>query len=173
MNIAVLDMVFIGIIIVFTLHCGSKGFVSELMSAASLIFGLFAAIFFFRRGSTIVRDQFMPEGEVVPEIVAFILIFLIVFAIIKLIEMIFKKIIQGIQLSAVDRFLGVIFGFAEGIIVICLLLFLISIQPFFDSALLLKDSFFAELLLPFLTGDKLEDVLDSVVLLNLIRGVHV
>ena len=166
MNIAILDIVFIGVIIVFTLHCGSKGFVSELMSTAAVVIGLFAAIFFFRRGSTIVRDQFMPEGEIVPEIIAFILVFLIIFAIIKLIEMIFKKIIKGIQLSAVDRFLGIIFGFAEGIVVICLLLFLINIQPFLDLSSLLQESIFAEHLLPFLTGNKLEDLLDTTALLG-------
>ena len=173
MDIAIIDIVFIGIIIVFTLQCGSKGFVSEVMSAAALIFGLFAAIFFFRRGADVIRERFMGETKILPEIAAFVLVFLLVFAVIKLLEMIFKKIIQGIQLSAADRFLGIMFGLAEGIVVICLLLFLINVQPFFDSAALLQGSFFAKLLLPFLTGNKLENLLDSVALLDLPWGTHV
>jgi membrane protein required for colicin V production len=162
MDIAIIDVVFIGVLIVFTLQCGAQGFVSELMSIAALIFGLIAAIFFFRKGGVVVRERFMLETDVLPEIVAFVMLFLLVFAIIKLLEMIFRKIIQGIQLSAMDRFLGVLFGLAEGVIVICLLLFLINIQPFFDPALLLKSSLFAELLLPFLVGSKWEELLDSV-----------
>jgi len=174
MDIAVIDIVFIGIIIIFTLQCGSKGLVSELMSVAAVIFGVFAAIFFFRRGSIVVREQFMPERNLLPEIIAFVLIFLLIFAVLKLLEMIFKKIIMAIRLSALDRFLGVIFGLAEGIIVICLLLFIINIQPFFDATSILQESFFAELLLPFITGNRLEELAESVVILgNMPWGAHV
>jgi len=173
MNIAILDVVFIGIIIVFTLQCGSQGFVSKLMSMAALIFGLVAAIFFFRWGGDIIREQFMPEVKILPEVIAFAMLFLIVFAVFRIVEVVLKTFVEKIKLSSVDRFLGVIFGLAEGAIVVCLLLFLISIQPFFDSDSLLKGSFFAELLLPFLTGNKLEEMLDSIVLLGSLWGAHV
>ena len=154
MNAAIIDVVFILILVIFTLRCAIQGFVSEIMSIAALIAGMFAAIFFFRIGAQIIRIRFMPELIIIPEIIAFILIFLIAFGIVKLAETLLKNIIETIQFGAADRFLGFIFGFAEGVVVVCLALFVISIQPFFDPQFLLKNSFFADILLPFITGEK-------------------
>ena len=168
MNAAIIDVVFIGIIVIFTLRCAVQGFVSEIMSIAALIAGIFAAIFFFRIGGQIIRVRFMPQLVVIPEIIAFVLIFLIAFGIVKLAETLLKNIVETIRFGAADRFLGFIFGFAEGVVVVCLALFVISIQPFFDPQFLLKGSFFADLLLPFITGEK-RVALDTIVRL---RDVH-
>ena len=156
MNLAAIDIVFIGIIIIFSLHCCVKGFVAEILSIAAMILGILSAIFFFRRGAVFIRDSFMPEMKIVPEILAFIAIFLIVFVIIKILQIMLKNIIEGIHLGGLDRVLGLLFGFAEGIVIVCLLLFLISIQPFIDTGRILEGSFFAELLLPFVMGIKKE-----------------
>ena len=158
MGLVAIDIVFIVIIIIFALHCCVKGFISEVMSLAAAILGILSAIFFFRRGALYVRDTFMPDISVLPEIIAFVVIFLAVFAAVKILEIMLKTIIEGIHLGTPDRVLGLFFGFAEGIIIVCLLLFLISIQPFVDSARILEGSFFAELLLPFVMGIKEESV---------------
>jgi membrane protein required for colicin V production len=154
MSVAVIDIVFLGLIIIFSLRCAVRGFVSEVLSMAALVFGLLTAIFFFRTGGQIVRNRFMPEMEIVPEIIAFVSLFMIVFIIIKILELMLKGIIDGIRLGGVDRFLGFFFGVAEGIIVVCLFLFLLSIQPFVDSELILGKSFAAKMLLPFIAGRK-------------------
>ena len=165
MDIAVIDIVFVVIIAVFTLRCAVRGFVSELMSMAALIGGLLTAIFFFRRGADIVRDRLLPGIKILPEIIAFILLFLIVFGVIKMFEIMLKEIIEGIQFGGADRFLGIIFGFGEGLVFVCLLLFVINTQPFFNPWFLLRGSFFAEKLMPFIFGNKRE-ALDSVVWLT-------
>ena len=165
MDVAIIDVVFVGIIAVFTLRCAVHGFVSELMSIAALILGLFTSIFFFRTGAQIIRNWFLPGMMAIPEIIAFVLIFLTVFGVVKLVEILLKSIIEAIRFGAADRFLGILFGFAEGVVIVCLLLFLISIQPFFDSRPLLRGSYFAELLMPFITGYRRE-ILDSVVRLG-------
>jgi len=162
MNIAIIDIVFLGIIAIFSLRCAIRGFVSELLSMAALIFGLLSAIFFFRKLAPIVRERFMPGIRALPEILSFVALFLAVFATIKLIELLLKEIIEGIQLNGPDHFLGFIFGFAEGVLVVCLLLFLITIQPLVHSGLILQGSFFADLLLPFIMGNR-KKALDSVV----------
>jgi membrane protein required for colicin V production len=169
MNIAIIDIVFFGIVAICTLRCAVRGFVSELMSMAAMILGLFTSIFFFRSGAAIIRGRFLPGMIIVPEIIAFVLLFLIVFAAAKLVEMVLKSIIEAIQFGGADRFLGILFGFAEGIVIVCLLLFVINIQPFFDPAPLLRGSFFAELLLPFILGTR-QEVLDSIVLLGDLPG---
>lgn len=154
MGKTVIDIVFIVIIAIFTLRCAVRGFISELMSMAALVFGLLAAMFFFRRGGIFVRERFLPDTETLSDIIAFAALFLIVFIVIKILEKMMKDIIKGIHLGGVDSFLGFFFGLAEGIIIVCLLLFLICIQPVADPASILEDSFFAELLVPFIFGNK-------------------
>jgi membrane protein required for colicin V production len=163
MGIAIVDIVFLGIIAIFTLRCAIRGAVSEVLSMAALVFGLLSAIFFYKKAAFIVRERFMPDIKALPEIISFVALFLIVFGVIKILESILKNIVEGIQLKGPDHFLGFILGFAEGLIVVCLLLFIIYIQPFVDSAYVLDRSFFAELLLPFIIGDK-SNITDSVVM---------
>jgi membrane protein required for colicin V production len=109
-------------------------------------------LFFYKNGADFIRAHFLPDLQKVPEVIAFILLFLIVFFIVKLLEFIFKDVIYEIQLGNADRFLGVVFGLAEGIAVISLVLFLLRIQPLFDPDSLLSGSFFAHFLLPLITG---------------------
>jgi membrane protein required for colicin V production len=169
MGITAVDIVFIVIIFIFAMHCAVKGFVSEIMSLAAAILGILAAIFFFRAGAAFIRDSFIPGMQVLPEILAFIVIFFIVFAVIKLFEKMLKTIIEGIHLGGPDRVLGFIFGVGEGVIVVCLLLFLISVLPV-NSDRILEGSFFAELLLPFIIGVK-EETADMFAAVALNRGM--
>jgi len=151
-NIAVIDFIFAGIIVLFILRCVVRGFVSEIMSLAAVVFGLLSAIFLFRTVGEFIRDRFMPEISTVPEIIAFIALFLIVFILARVLEAILQSIIGGFGLDGLDRFLGAVLGFAEGVVVVCLILFVITIQPFFYSENILRNSFFAEILMPFIIG---------------------
>jgi membrane protein required for colicin V production len=139
MGIAIIDIIFLGLIAIFFLRCALKGFVSEVMSMAALVFGLLTAIFFFRAGAVIVRDHFMGDVKVIPEIISFAALFMIVFIVVKILELVLKSVIDGIRLGGVDRFLGFLFGIAEGVIVVCLVLFVISIQPFVNPQIILGD----------------------------------
>ena len=152
MSLAAIDIIFIALIIIFTVRCAIKGLISEIMSMASIVFGLLAALYFYKNGGEFVRIKFMPDMKVIPEIIAFAALFLIVFITIKILEIMLKEIIEGIRLGGVDRFLGIFFGAAEGIVVISLVLFLLRIQPLFDPGSLLANSFFAKMLLPLITG---------------------
>ena len=153
---AVIDIIFIGIIAISALRCAARGFISELLSMAAVVFGLLAAILFLKAGALFVREQFMPEMKVIPEIIAFAVIFLVTFTVIKILEIMLKHIIEGIRLGGMDRLLGFLFGIAEGIIIVCLFIFLIGIQPFFDPGLVLQKSFIAEIILPLIMGTKEE-----------------
>ena len=152
MNISVLDIVFVLLITLFIIRCYLKGFVSELLSVAALILGVLASLFFYKNGGEYLRAKFMPELKLIPEIAAFIALFLIVFITVKLLEVMLKGIIDSVRLSGVDRFLGIFFGLAQGLAVISLILFILQVQPLFDPSSILSDSFFAQLLLPLITG---------------------
>jgi len=169
MGLAVIDIVFLVIIAIFALRCGLRGIIGELMSMAALVLGLLSAIFFFRKTAELIRGKFIPDVKALPEIVAFIGVFIIVFAAIKILETILKDIIERIQLGGVDRFLGFFLGVAEGVIIVCLLLFLIIVQPFVESDLILEGSFLADLLMPFIIGTK-NEFFESVVWFNETAG---
>ena len=152
MNFSVIDIVFILLTVLFVIRCFLKGFVSELLSMAAFVLGILASLFFYKNGAEFLRENFWHDLEVIPEVVAFIALFLIVFIVIKLLEIMLKGIIQGVKLGNADRFLGIIFGFFEGVAVISLCLFVLRIQPLFDPSEILSESVFARFLLPLITG---------------------
>jgi membrane protein required for colicin V production len=152
MSFAVIDIVFIALIALFTVRCALKGFISELMSMAAVVLGLLSALYFFEEGGEFIRLKFMPDLEIISKIIAFIALFLIVFIVIKILESMLKEIIEGVRLGSADRFLGILFGLVEGFIVVSLVLFLFSVQPLFDYRPILEKSLFAKILMPLITG---------------------
>jgi membrane protein required for colicin V production len=134
------------------------------MTLASLVLGALCSIFLYRSGAALLRERglealtekipgiiqkFFPAlVRNIPEILSFVLIFVVVFVLMKLVEYLLTDIVKRINLGGVDRFLGFLFGFAEGIVVTSLLLLAFRLQPLFDAGPLLEGSFFAELLLP-------------------------
>ena len=170
MSMAGIDIVFMVIVAILALRCAARGFISELMSMAALIFGILAAIFFFRKGAVLVRDLFMPGVKsLLPEVIAFAVLFLLVYIVIKIVEATLKSIIEGVKLGDLDHLFGFLFGCVEGIVIVCLIIFLISIQPFFDIDTVLGKSFFAKILLPFITGDR-KDITESIARLAISGG---
>ena len=165
MGFAVIDIVFLILIAIFALRCALRGIVGELMSMAALVLGILSAIFFFRKTAELIRGKFIPDVKALPEIVAFIGVFIIVFAAIKILETILKDIIERIQLGGPDRFLGFFLGVAEGLVIVCLLLFLILVQPFVEPDLILEGSLFADKLMPYIIGTR-KEFMESVVRFN-------
>jgi membrane protein required for colicin V production len=159
LNFSAIDVTFIGLIGLFMIRCYLKGFISELLSMAAIILGLLTSLYFYKNGGIFIRERFSLDIKAVPEIIAFISLFIIVFLIIKLLEIMIKGIVEGVSLGGADRFLGIVFGLAEGLVVVSLILFLLRIQPLFDPTPILSESFFARLLLPLITGtEKLASV---------------
>jgi membrane protein required for colicin V production len=161
MGLAIIDIIFLVIIGIFALRCALKGIVSELMSMAALVLGLLAAIFLFRKTAELIRGRFIPDVKILPEIVSFAAVFIAVFAVIKILETILKEIIIGIKLGGPDRFFGFFLGIAEGLVIVCLLLFLINVQPFVEPTLVLEGSLFADILMPFIIGTR-KELMESV-----------
>ena len=151
-QIAHIDLIFIGILVVFVVRCAFRGFVSEFMSMAALVIGLLFAIFFFRRAAVLIGGQFSSESTLLTEIISFAMLFLIAFIAVRILETFLKSIVTKIKLTGVDRLLGVAYGFLEGLIVVYLIIFIINIQPFFDSGSILGNSIIAEKLMQFITG---------------------
>ena len=160
MNFAVIDFIFIGLILLFIIRGFFIGFISEFLSMAGILFGVLVSIIFHESLALFLRSQFFPEMDnIIPEIIAFAALFIAVTLIITFIKILLKGIITGANLGGADKFLGLIFGFAEGVAVAGLILFLLGIiQPVVNTGVLLENSFFAKLLLPVITGIKLPPI---------------
>ena len=60
MNIAILDIVLGGLILILIIRCALRGFIEEVMSMASLTLGILGAVFFHKKGALFIRERFMP-----------------------------------------------------------------------------------------------------------------
>lgn len=151
MTIAVFDIICAILALILIVRCALRGFIDEIMSMASVVLGILAAILFCKNGAAFIRANWI-EMKVLPEILAFAAIFLIVFLLVRLVEFLLKDIIYGINLHRLDRFLGMIFGLVEAFVIICIILFIIAVQPLFDPDPVLQNSIFAKILLPLITN---------------------
>ncbi|MDR0589596.1 MAG: CvpA family protein [Spirochaetaceae bacterium] len=143
-----IDIIFIALVLILVIRCALRGFIEEVLSMASVVMGVLAAVFFYKNGGIFIRERYLENVGVIPEILAFVILFLIPFVGIRIVEHIIKDIVVKVNLGGLDRFLGILFGLLEGITLISLVLFVIDIQPLFDKNLLLEKSFFARFLLP-------------------------
>ena len=145
MNINPLDIVFIVILAAAAIRCTFKGFVAELMSMAALILGIVAAIFFSKAGAMLI-DTYIGYSSW-NQIIAFLVIFILVYLITKLVEGIIRRLLDRINLERLDKALGFFLGLAEGLIVIVFIVYLLEVQPIFDTEQLLESSFVARIVL--------------------------
>jgi membrane protein required for colicin V production len=146
----VIDIVFTALMVVIIVRCALKGFVEEVMSMAALVLGLGCAFVFHKKGAVFLVERYIPDMRVLPEVLAFAAVFLIVFLAVKLLEFILKDIVARIHLGGADRFLGAVFGFIEGAVLVSLVIFVLTVQPLFDMRPALEKSYFVRALAPFI-----------------------
>jgi membrane protein required for colicin V production len=149
---AVIDIVFVVLIIILIVRAGVRGFVAEVFSMAALVCGILAGFFFYKNGAAFIRTKLpdLEEVQVLPEVLSFAVLFVISFVVIKLLEYLIKDLITRIKLGGLDHFLGVLVGFAEGEALAMAVLFVIHRQPLFEPASILSGSFFDRYLAPFI-----------------------
>lgn len=140
MNFAVIDWVFSGIIILFAIGGVIKGFIDNVFGKIAFIAGIILAYLFYKDiANGLLKDI---KVEFAAKIISFLLIFVVVFLVIKIIQMIVAKVFEWSVLKSLDRTLGFIFGLVEGGAVVCLIIFLLTAQPFFNSMTILDGSFY-------------------------------
>jgi membrane protein required for colicin V production len=147
---APIDAVFLLLAIILIIRAALHGFVDELMGIAWLVFGLLFAVSYFKRGAALIRERYLSDVQILPEVLAFIALFLIVFVIVKIVSAILKDIVSRIKLGGLDHFFGAIFGVFESVVIIGVIIFIITVQPLFDKEAVLKNSFFTHILSPFM-----------------------
>ncbi len=140
MNFAVIDWVFSGIIIIFAIGGVIKGFIDNVFGKIAFIAGIVLAYFFYDDiAEKLLKDV---KVEFAAKIISFLLIFVVTFLVIKIVQMIVAKVFEWSILKSLDRTLGFIFGMVEGGAVVCLIIFLLTAQPFFNAMNILDGSFY-------------------------------
>ena len=130
MNFMVIDWIFSGIILIFAVVGVIKGFIDNIFGKIAFIAGIILGYFFYKDvAEGLLKDIKVPYAA---NIIAFLLIFVVTFLIIKIVQMIVSKVFEWSILKSLDRTLGFIFGIVEGAAVVCLLIFLLTAQPFFS-----------------------------------------
>ena len=159
----VIDIIFIALIGLLVIHGLFKGLIEAIFSWACLILGVWASVLLFPAGGVFIRERFMADVRIVPELLAFIAIFLLVVICIKLVERIFKTVIEGARLGTVNRILGAVFGLIEGFALAMIIIFVLGVQPLFDASEIIGNSVVAEFLLPFLRflPDRAQEIVET------------
>jgi membrane protein required for colicin V production len=117
--------------IFFIIHL-RKGLVASVLHLAGLILTVLLVhhIGYDVKEMVIAKFQF---SNTLATILAYILIILAVMLVTKIVIYIIHKVVSFLNLSAINKILGGIFGLANGILVISILLIVIDISPFLKN----------------------------------------
>ncbi len=148
MNLGVLDIVLGLVIIIMAIRCTMRGFVTEVLSFAAVILGILMALLFYDTGAALVGEYWKVSSW--NPIISFLVIFLIVYLIIKIVEKAIDRLMEKIHLDKLDKALGLFLGLIEGILVSGIIVFLLTVQPFFEVQDALGSSYIANTLLFFI-----------------------
>ncbi len=146
MDFAAVDIVFTIILIFTTIRATLRGFVQEVLSAASVILGISAAVLFSGLVAELMEQLLGPS--IWSQVAAFLLIFLLVYLVVKLFERALRNLIERIHLESLDHALGLFLGLIEGILIAFVLILVIQVQPIIPPSRLLEGSVFARFLVP-------------------------
>jgi membrane protein required for colicin V production len=143
-----LDIAFCVVLTVMAIRGVIRGFVAEVLSAASVVLALIVAALLTNVVSGIIISLF-GESMWAP-VAAFLGLFVIVYIIVKLLEGTIHHGVEKLNLENLDKALGFLLGLLEGFLAIGVILFILHLQPFIDVKEILSLSFFAQIILPIL-----------------------
>ena len=151
MKVSPFDAVLLCIALLIVIRVTFKGFIAEFFSVAAFLVAIFAAFKFYPSLSVHVRA--FGLSPVAACIAAFFIIFSAVFLAVKCIQHCAAAIFNNEILGSLDHALGFFLGVFEACIVLCLIIELLSIQPFFEPERLFESSAVVPLLTPFLPAN--------------------
>lgn len=156
---APIDIVFLLIIFLFAVLAAMNGFLNEVFGKAAPVVAVWVALIFYK--PLVLPIQQYVKNLTVSVILAFTLVFVMAFIVVKLFQSMMKNIFGGEIFKQLDRVLGVLFGILEGFALVCIILILLRIQPWFSVSSILEKSIFDSMLNPFVS-EPLNDFVQSV-----------
>ena len=150
MTFSVIDIVFLVVIVLFTIIGVVKGFIDNLFGKLSWILAMLGSFFFYDRVATYLLSGI--SNKIIANILAFLILFVVIFIVVKLLQVVLGKVFSGKILGSLDKALGFFFGLVEGLAIVTLVMFLLSNQPFFSIEGFTSDSFFFNIFTKYLFG---------------------
>ncbi|MBC8384910.1 MAG: CvpA family protein [Candidatus Cloacimonetes bacterium] len=126
MNIA--DIILGIFLLIFIIH----GFVKGLIASLLHLVGLILAVVLIANTGTIVKESMMVKfglSETLAVIFAYVLIFILIMLIFRIAIIIFHKVVNFLNLTALNRILGAVFGLLNGVLIIAILLVILDLSP--------------------------------------------
>ncbi len=125
-----LDWTFAAIVVASVAAAIMRGFFRELISLASLVIGLVVAALAYPRAALWFED--LTKSHEIALGLGFLTLFLGILLLGSLVSLLARKLIKTAGIQWVDRFLGAVFGLVLGVVVDCILLFVLlafTIKP--------------------------------------------
>jgi len=120
-----LDLLILVFIIVFVILGYRKGFIISLATIVALILGVYLAVHFSNFMDKILLENFKPSRSWLP-ILSFTITFLLVVIGVMIIAKLMEKIIDIVGMGFFNHLGGAILGFAKGVILCSIILFIIT-----------------------------------------------
>lgn len=144
MSFVFIDIIYSIIILTFAIVGAVNGFLKELFSKLAVIVGLICC-FIFTKMLSAYTVKLIPN-HIASVIISFLLIFIAAYLTVKIIQHFFAHLFEGDILKGLDRLLGFVFGAAEGIIVVALILIIVRAQPWTKIPVMTDHSFYYHIL---------------------------
>jgi membrane protein required for colicin V production len=125
-----LDWIFAVIVVISVIAAIMRGFFQELISLASLVVGLVVAAAGYSRAALWFED--LSKSHEIALGLGFLVLFLGVLLVGSVVSLLVRKLVKTAGLEWFDRFLGAVFGLVLGVLVDCVLLFVLlafAIKP--------------------------------------------
>lgn len=139
MSFAVIDIVFLVVVLVMAIKGAVNGFIVEVFGKAAFLIGLLVGVLFYN-DLAVVLGQWISV-VVFAQIISFLLLFIITFLIIKVIQHLLGRLFKGDILGSLNHALGFFLGLAEGVLIVAVVLLVLHIQPWIQVDSLLEGSF--------------------------------
>jgi len=134
------DYAILGILLISSFISLVRGFVKEALSLAGWIMAFWISLSFAVPLSKLLAASM--EDPTLRLIIAFIVLFILTLIVSAVINFFASRLVQRTGLTGTDRFLGVIFGFLRGALLVSVLVLLAGLttlpkEPWWDDSLML------------------------------------
>lgn len=148
-DIAVIDIVFLVIMLASGIACAIKGFFTELGAKASYVIGGLVAVMFTKQVLFYAVSSLGIEINIISALIVFLILFYIGFILCRAAAGICAKALDGIKLKFIDIALGFVLGIAECFAVILIIVFILRFQSVIDvESILVKSYMYNTIMLP-------------------------
>ena len=131
MHLSFIDIVFSVIVLFIAISACVHGFIAEIFGKIAVIASFFTAFYFCGKLAAKMQNIISVKGVCVA--VSFAILFIATFLAVKIIQTAIKSFFSGDILKSLDRLLGFVLGFLEGIVILYFLIVALQVMPFWDN----------------------------------------